>query len=86
MARVYPNGLADVNHFHAAGGLGYMIGELLDAGLLHPDTKTVAGDGLAATPKSRSSTGGAHWETARARRSTTRSCAPPPTRSSPPAG
>lgn len=47
MARVYPNGLADVNHFHAAGGLGYMIGELLDAGLLHPDTKTVAGTGLA---------------------------------------
>ena len=47
MAKVYPNGLADVNHFHAAGGLGYMIGELLDARLLHPDTKTVAGDGLA---------------------------------------
>jgi len=47
MARVYPNGLADVNHFHAAGGLGYMIGELLDNGLLHPDTRTVAGDGLA---------------------------------------
>ncbi len=47
MARVYPNGLADVNHFHAAGGLGYMIGELLDAGLLHPDTRTIAGDGLA---------------------------------------
>ncbi len=46
MARVYPNGLADVNHFHAAGGLGYMIGELLEAGLLHPDTMTVAGDGL----------------------------------------
>ncbi|MEM9522617.1 MAG: phosphogluconate dehydratase [Pseudomonadota bacterium] len=46
MARVYPNGLADVNHFHAAGGLGYMIGELLEAGLLHPDTKTVAGDGM----------------------------------------
>jgi len=46
MARVYPNGLADVNHFHAAGGLGFMIGELLDAGLLHPDTRTVAGDGL----------------------------------------
>ena len=43
LARVYPNGLADVNHFHAAGGLGYMIGELLGAGLLHPDTKTVAG-------------------------------------------
>ena len=47
MAKVYPNGLADVNHFHAAGGLGYMIGELLSEGLLHPDTKTVAGDGLA---------------------------------------
>jgi len=47
MAKVYPNGLADVNHFHAAGGLGYMIGQLLEAGLLHPDTKTVAGDGLA---------------------------------------
>lgn len=46
LARVYPNGLADVNHFHAAGGLGYMIGELLGAGLLHPDTKTVAGGGL----------------------------------------
>ena len=47
MAKVYPNGLADVNHFHAAGGLAYMIGELLAAGLLHPDTRTVAGDGLA---------------------------------------
>ena len=48
MAKVYPNGLADVNHFHAAGGLAYMIGQLLDAGLLHADAKTVAGDGLAA--------------------------------------
>ncbi|MEV8466746.1 phosphogluconate dehydratase [Fluviibacterium sp. DFM31] len=46
LAKVYPNGLADVNHFHAAGGLGYMIGQLLEAGLLHDDTKTVAGDGL----------------------------------------
>lgn len=46
MARVYPNGLADVNHFHAAGGLGYMIGRLLEAGHLHPDTMTVAGEGL----------------------------------------
>lgn len=46
MARVYPNGLADVNHFHAAGGLGFMIGELLEAGLLHEDVRTVAGDGL----------------------------------------
>jgi phosphogluconate dehydratase len=48
MAKVYPNGLADVNHFHAAGGLQFLIGQLLDAGLLHPDAKTVVGDGLAA--------------------------------------
>ena len=46
MARVYPNGLADVNHFHAAGGLGYMIGQLLEAGLLHADVKTINGTGL----------------------------------------
>lgn len=46
LARVYPNGLADVNHFHAAGGLGFLIHELLGAGLLHPDTKTVGGGGL----------------------------------------
>ena len=48
LARVYPNGLADVNHFHAAGGLGYLIAQLLDAGLLHEDVDTVAGRGLAA--------------------------------------
>jgi phosphogluconate dehydratase len=46
IARVYPNGLADVNHFHAAGGLGFTIGQLLEAGLLHEDVKTIAGDGL----------------------------------------
>ncbi len=46
MARVYPNGLADVNHFHAAGGLSYMIGELRDAGLMHDDVRTVMGQGL----------------------------------------
>ena len=54
MARVYPNGLADVNHFHAAGGIGYMIGQLLEAGLLHPDVKTINGtglDGYTAEPK-----------------------------------
>ena len=48
MARVYPNGLADVNHFHAAGGLPYMIGRLLEAGMLHEDVQTVAGQGLSA--------------------------------------
>ena len=47
LAKVYPNGLADVNHFHAAGGLGFLIGQLLDAGLLHADARTIAGDGLA---------------------------------------
>ena len=47
MAKVYPNGLADVNHFHAAGGLPYMIGQLLEAGLLHEDVTTIAGPGLA---------------------------------------
>jgi len=46
LARVYPNGLADVNHFHAAGGLGFLIRELLDAGLLHEDVSTVWGPGL----------------------------------------
>ena len=46
LARVYPNGLADVNHFHAAGGLGFLIRELIDAGLLHEDVQTVWGRGL----------------------------------------
>ncbi|MBP0628570.1 phosphogluconate dehydratase [Cupriavidus sp. AcVe19-1a] len=47
LARVYPNGSADVNHFHAAGGAGLIIRELLQAGLLHEDVQTVAGPGLA---------------------------------------
>ncbi len=46
MARVYPNGSADVNHFHAAGGLGFVIRELLDAGLLHGDLTCVHGGDL----------------------------------------
>jgi len=46
LARVYPNGLADVNHFAAAGGMGFLIRELLDAGLLHEDVRTVWGEGL----------------------------------------
>ena len=45
LCRIYPNGLADVNQFHAAGGMGFLIGQLLDAGLLHPDVRTVAGEG-----------------------------------------
>jgi phosphogluconate dehydratase len=47
LARIYPNGKADVNHFHAAGGLAFLIRELLHGGLLHPDVRTVAGNGLA---------------------------------------
>ena len=47
IARVYPNGSGDVNHFHAAGGMGYVIRELIAAGLLHRDIMTVAGHDLA---------------------------------------
>ena len=47
IARVYPNGSGDVNHFHAAGGMGYVIRELIHAGLLHRDIMTVAGNDLA---------------------------------------
>jgi phosphogluconate dehydratase len=46
LARVYPNGQADVNQFHAAGGMGFLIRELLSAGLLYQDVMTVAGRGL----------------------------------------
>ena len=46
MAHVYPNGKADINHFHAAGGTAVLIRELLDAGLLHENVATVAGRGL----------------------------------------
>jgi phosphogluconate dehydratase len=46
LARVYPNGVADVNHFHAAGGMGFLIKELLESGHLHEDVKTVWGHGL----------------------------------------
>jgi phosphogluconate dehydratase len=48
IARVYPNGSGDVNDFHAAGGIGWVIGELLETGLLHRDIATVAGDDLSA--------------------------------------
>jgi phosphogluconate dehydratase len=48
LARVYPNGGADVNQFHAAGGMAFVIRELLAAGLAHPDVTTVAGEGLEA--------------------------------------
>ena len=46
LARIYPNGLADVNHFEAAGGMGYLISQLLDGGLVHEDVRTIWGTGL----------------------------------------
>ena len=48
LAKVYPNGASDVNQFQAAGGLGFVVRELLDAGLLHRDIKTVFGGDLGA--------------------------------------
>ena len=47
LAHVYPNGSGDVNHFHVAGGIGFVIRELLGAGLAHADIMTVGGDSLA---------------------------------------
>jgi phosphogluconate dehydratase len=46
LTRIYPNGQADINHFHQAGGMAFLIKELLDAGLVHEDVNTVAGYGL----------------------------------------
>ncbi|MFN5635509.1 MAG: phosphogluconate dehydratase [Flavobacteriia bacterium] len=46
LARVYPNGAADVNHFHAAGGVGFVMRSLLENGLLHDDVNTILGHGL----------------------------------------
>ncbi len=47
LTRIYPNGVADVNHFHGAGGMAFLIRELLEAGYCHGDVKTVTGNGLA---------------------------------------
>ncbi|HTQ35946.1 MAG TPA: phosphogluconate dehydratase [Steroidobacteraceae bacterium] len=48
LARIYPNGKADVNHFHAAGGMAFLVRELLAAGLMHADARAVHGEGIAA--------------------------------------
>jgi phosphogluconate dehydratase len=65
LARIYPNGSADVNHFHAAGGMAFLIRELLGAGLLHADTQTVMGRGLAAYAREPLLVDGAlHWRDA----------------------
>ena len=47
LARVYPNGAGDVNHFHAAGGISFVVRELLDAGLAHGDVLTISEGGMA---------------------------------------
>ena len=68
LARIYPNGSGDVNHFHAAGGMAFLTRELLDAGLLHPDVTTVAGASLRAYAKEPGLDGGALvWREATAR-------------------
>jgi phosphogluconate dehydratase len=51
ITRMYPNGAADVNHFHAAGGMGFVIRTLLDHSLLHEDVQTIIGEGLRAYTK-----------------------------------
>jgi phosphogluconate dehydratase len=51
LCRIYPNGLADVNHFQAAGGMGFLMRELRDAGYLHDDVYTNMGKGLDAYTK-----------------------------------
>ncbi|KAB2905557.1 MAG: phosphogluconate dehydratase, partial [Burkholderiaceae bacterium] len=63
LARVYPNGSADVNQFQAAGGPGYVIRELLDAGLMHADVLTVRPEGLRAFARVPQDGGGGtlHW-------------------------
>ncbi|MGD9662432.1 MAG: phosphogluconate dehydratase [Porticoccaceae bacterium] len=47
LARIYPNGQADINHFHAAGGTGYLFAQLLNAGLMHGDARTMWGTSMA---------------------------------------
>jgi len=47
LARVYPNGQADINHFHAAGGTGYLFDQLMQHGLMHSDAQTIWGKSLA---------------------------------------
>ncbi|MDD3651588.1 phosphogluconate dehydratase [Immundisolibacter sp.] len=68
LARVYPNGGADVNHFAAAGGSGFVIRELLAGGLLHPDVLTVSPGGLAdyATAPTLTADGALAWQPAAA--------------------
>jgi len=62
LARVYPNGSADVNQFQAAGGPGFVLRELLDSGCLHAEAATIADEGLSAyTRVPALQDGGLHW-------------------------
>ena len=63
LAKIYPNGEADVNHFHAAGGTGFLFGELMRGGYLHPDANTVWGESFidyCVEPKLKD--GNLHWD------------------------
>jgi phosphogluconate dehydratase len=51
LTRMYPNGAADVNHFHASGGMSFVIRTLLENGILHEDVRTILGQGLTAYTK-----------------------------------
>ncbi len=63
VTRMYPNGAADVNHFHAAGGMGFVISTLLDSNLLHEDVQTIIGIGLRAyTQEPKIKNGALVWE------------------------
>jgi phosphogluconate dehydratase len=63
VTRMYPNGAADVNHFHAAGGMGFVIRTLLDNNLLHEDVQTIIGEGLRAyTQEPKIKDGALVWE------------------------
>ena len=65
LARVYPNGAGDVNHFHAAGGVSFLVRELLGAGLAHGDVLTVAQGGMASYAAEPVLTGGTlSWQPA----------------------
>ena len=62
IARVYPNGSADVNHFHAAGGMGYVMRELLDSGLLIDDALSITGKTLGeSVSEPKVTDGNLHW-------------------------
>ncbi len=77
LARLYPNGPADINHFQAAGGVPVLVRELLKGGLLHEDVHTVAGFGLSRyTLEPWLNNGELDWREGRQRHWTTRSSRP----------